>query len=117
MDMEQEELMMLVPPLFSLKDIPEETVLRPSDFTNKKTKKQTVDGSLQMGNTAPCFGLDFKIKDIQTKLLSAMLLRVQTFFPVHFLSSGFRVLSLFHAWALSFIRLGQQFLVSILCSM
>jgi hypothetical protein len=26
MDMEQEELMMLVPPLFSLKDIPEETV-------------------------------------------------------------------------------------------
>jgi general transcription factor 3C polypeptide 5 (transcription factor C subunit 1) len=48
MDMEQEELMMLVPPLFSLKDIPEETVLRPSDFTNKKTKKQTVDGSLQM---------------------------------------------------------------------
>jgi hypothetical protein len=28
--------------------------------------------------------------------------------------SGFRVLSLLHAWALSFIRLGQQFLVSIL---
>ncbi|CAM6048383.1 unnamed protein product [Sphagnum compactum] len=28
MDMEQEELMMLVPPLFSLKDIPEETVMR-----------------------------------------------------------------------------------------
>lgn len=25
-DMEQEELMMLVPPLFSIKDIPEETV-------------------------------------------------------------------------------------------
>jgi hypothetical protein len=47
-----------------------------------------------------------------------MLFRVQTFFPVHFLSSGFRVLSLFHAWALSYIRLGQQFLVSILwCSM
>jgi len=48
-DMEQEELMMLVPPLFSIKDIPEETVLRPSDFTNKKTKRKNLgDSTLQM---------------------------------------------------------------------
>ncbi|XP_024544941.1 general transcription factor 3C polypeptide 5 isoform X2 [Selaginella moellendorffii] len=57
MDMEEEDLMILVPPLFSIKDMPEETLLRPSDRSKAKPVENPMDFT-------PCFGLDFKAKDV-----------------------------------------------------
>lgn len=65
MDVEQDELMMLVPPLFSIKDMPEETVMRPSDFVSKKLKRKNKTDTAHMeANSMPCFAVDFKIPEV-----------------------------------------------------
>ncbi|KAH9304774.1 hypothetical protein KI387_009178, partial [Taxus chinensis] len=42
MDIEQDDLMMLVPPLFSLKDMPEQLVLRPSNIVKAKQNQEKI---------------------------------------------------------------------------
>ncbi|XP_031480597.1 uncharacterized protein LOC116250801 isoform X2 [Nymphaea colorata] len=63
MDIDQ-DLMMLVPPLFSQKDIPENLVLRPLGSENSKLKQERAMQHHWEMDIGPCFALDFDIKDI-----------------------------------------------------
>lgn len=69
-EQEDNELMMLVPPLFSLKDMPDEIVLRPVEFTRirKVVAQPSLAPSVLVEEVGPggvkCFGLDFKTKEI-----------------------------------------------------
>ncbi|KAJ7536244.1 hypothetical protein O6H91_12G062100 [Diphasiastrum complanatum] len=62
--MELEEVMMIVPPLFSLKDMPEEIVLRSSSRakTKKKDNQQAEHGTEM--DLIPNAGIDFKVEDV-----------------------------------------------------
>uniref|UniRef100_F6HB40 S1-like domain-containing protein n=1 Tax=Vitis vinifera TaxID=29760 RepID=F6HB40_VITVI len=63
-DVDQEDLMILLPPLFSPKDVPEKLVLRPSMTLNLKKKQEgVVQQRWEMG-IEPCLAIDFEIKDI-----------------------------------------------------
>ncbi|KNA09114.1 hypothetical protein SOVF_156450 isoform A [Spinacia oleracea] len=65
-DAEDENLMMLVPSLFSLKDVPENIVLRPSiTLISKKKQEGVVQHRWEM-EIEPCLAIDFNIKDILT---------------------------------------------------
>eukprot|EP00252_Welwitschia_mirabilis_P020208 TRINITY_DN4904_c0_g1_i1.p1 TRINITY_DN4904_c0_g1~~TRINITY_DN4904_c0_g1_i1.p1 ORF type:complete len:617 (+),score=147.01 TRINITY_DN4904_c0_g1_i1:229-2079(+) len=68
MDIEHDDLMMLIPPLFSLKDMPEQLVLKPSQVTKAKQKQEKLIQQPWEMNIVPCFGIDFKIKEIPPKI-------------------------------------------------
>ncbi|BBM98513.1 hypothetical protein Mp_1g14120 [Marchantia polymorpha subsp. ruderalis] len=63
LDMEHGELLMLVPPLFSVKDLPEDIFLRPPG--GKKPKQGLVETEISPEIVVP-FALDFKIKEVPT---------------------------------------------------
>ncbi|KAL2485332.1 Transcription factor IIIC [Abeliophyllum distichum] len=64
MDVDQEDLMMLVPPLFSIKDVPEKVALKPSaDLSSKKKQEGVVQHRWEM-EIEPSLAIDFNIKDI-----------------------------------------------------
>lgn len=67
-DIEQDDLMMLIPPLFSLKDIPEQLVLRPSNIVKAKQKQEKIMQQQWEMDITPCFGLDFKIEEVPQKI-------------------------------------------------
>ncbi|KAL3684861.1 hypothetical protein R1sor_002883 [Riccia sorocarpa] len=64
LDMEPGELMMLVPPLFSVKDLPEEIFLRPPGGAGVKKPKQTLTEVEAGPEVLVPYALDFKVKDI-----------------------------------------------------
>eukprot|EP00249_Psilotum_nudum_P021284 c28050_g1_i2 orf=454-2187(-) len=65
---EQEEVMILVPPLFSMKDMPEDIVLRPADVARaSQNQRMLAEHSWEM-DIVPCFNLDFKIKEVPPKV-------------------------------------------------
>ncbi|KAI5671320.1 hypothetical protein M9H77_11684 [Catharanthus roseus] len=68
MDVDQEDLMILLPPLFSLKDVPERIVLKPS-ATNilKRNQEKVVQYRWEM-DIEPSLALDFSIKEIPKKV-------------------------------------------------
>ncbi|XP_057954994.1 uncharacterized protein LOC131148996 isoform X2 [Malania oleifera] len=67
-DADHEDLMILVPPLFSPKDVPEKLVLRPSvTLSMKKKLEGVVQQRWEMG-IEPCFALDFNIEEIPKKV-------------------------------------------------
>ncbi|KAJ9701799.1 hypothetical protein PVL29_006954 [Vitis rotundifolia] len=67
-DVDQEDLMILLPPLFSPKDVPEKLVLRPSMTLNLKKKQEgVVQQRWEMG-IEPCLAIDFEIKEIPKKV-------------------------------------------------
>ncbi|PSS35759.1 General transcription factor 3C polypeptide like [Actinidia chinensis var. chinensis] len=68
MDVDQEDLMILVPPLFSIKDVPEKVVLKPpSSLSSKKKQKGVVRHRWEM-DIEPSLAIDFNIKDIPKKV-------------------------------------------------
>ncbi|XP_077238387.1 uncharacterized protein LOC143879737 [Tasmannia lanceolata] len=68
MDIDQEDLMMLVPPLFSPKDIPENLVLKPSISLNSKQKQQAIVQHHWEMDIEPCIAIDFNIEEIPKKI-------------------------------------------------
>lgn len=67
-DMEQEEMMILPPPLFSVKDMPEDLVLRPSEISRASQRQASLAEQPWEMDIVPCFNLDFKIKEIPPKI-------------------------------------------------
>ncbi|KAJ8755508.1 hypothetical protein K2173_019306 [Erythroxylum novogranatense] len=66
MDLDKEDVMILLPPLFSLKDTPENLVLRPPGISLSKRKQdEGVESHFEM-NIEPALAIDFNIKDILT---------------------------------------------------
>ncbi|KAK4769456.1 hypothetical protein SAY86_027606 [Trapa natans] len=64
MDMDNEDVMLLVPPLFSIKDVPSSLALsRPPVALNMKRSAETLEDSFQVF-TEKSVALDFRIKDI-----------------------------------------------------
>lgn len=68
LDMEQEEIMVLPPPLFSVKDMPEDLVLRPSEVSRAYQRHTPLAEQPWEMDIATCFNVDFKIKDIPPKI-------------------------------------------------
>lgn len=68
LDMEHEEMMILPPPLFSVKDIPEDLVLQPSEMSRASQRKALLSQQPWEMDIVPCFNLDFKIKEIPPKI-------------------------------------------------
>ncbi|CAN1130711.1 General transcription factor 3C polypeptide 5 [Linum perenne] len=68
MDLDQEDVMILPPPVFSAKDTPSNIVLRPTTTTiSKKKPEEVVDNYMKM-NMEPSLAIDFNIKEIPKKL-------------------------------------------------
>ncbi|XP_019104196.1 uncharacterized protein LOC104889069 isoform X2 [Beta vulgaris subsp. vulgaris] len=67
-DADDENLMMLVPPLFSLKDTPENLVLRPSITLSSKKKQEGVVQHRWEMEIEPCLAIDFNIKEIPKRV-------------------------------------------------
>ncbi|XP_021774749.1 general transcription factor 3C polypeptide 5-like isoform X2 [Chenopodium quinoa] len=67
-DADDENLMMLVPPLFSLKDVPENIVLRPSITLSSKKKQEGVVQHRWEMEIEPCLAIDFNIKEIPKRV-------------------------------------------------
>ncbi|KAF9663088.1 hypothetical protein SADUNF_Sadunf17G0002200 [Salix dunnii] len=66
MDLGPEDVMMLSPPLFSLKDVPENIVLRPPSSSSKKKQDEPPETHSKM-TFEPALGIDFK--DVQDILM------------------------------------------------
>ncbi|KAF5188248.1 General transcription factor 3c polypeptide [Thalictrum thalictroides] len=64
MDIDQEDVMILVPPLFSPKDVPEKIVLKPSATINSKRKLEAIVKQRWEMQIEPCLAIDFNIEDI-----------------------------------------------------
>ncbi|XP_028068226.1 general transcription factor 3C polypeptide 5-like isoform X3 [Camellia sinensis] len=68
MDVDQEDLMILVPPLFSIKDVPEKVVLKPTvSLSSKKKQRGVVQHRWEM-DIEPSLAIDFNIKEIPKKV-------------------------------------------------
>ncbi|KAL2227983.1 UNVERIFIED_CONTAM: General transcription factor 3C polypeptide 5 [Sesamum indicum] len=67
MDVDQEDLMILVPPLFSVKDLPEKVVLKTSGDLSLRKKQEGVFQHQWEMEIEQCLAIDFNIKDILTE--------------------------------------------------
>lgn len=67
-DVDQEDLMILLPPLFSLKDLPTNVVLRPPACLNLKRKHEGLVKHYWESDIEPSLALDFYIKEIPKKV-------------------------------------------------
>ncbi|KAG8367641.1 hypothetical protein BUALT_Bualt16G0094100 [Buddleja alternifolia] len=63
-DIDQDDLMILVPPLFSIKDLPEKVILKPSVDLSLKKKQEGVVQQRSGMEIEQCLAIDFNIKDI-----------------------------------------------------
>ncbi|KAL4313916.1 hypothetical protein AHAS_Ahas15G0032900 [Arachis hypogaea] len=64
MDVDHEDIMLIVPPLFAPKDMPENLVLRPpATSSSKRKQEEIVQPHLEM-DTEPVLAIGFDIKDI-----------------------------------------------------
>ncbi|XP_019444865.1 PREDICTED: general transcription factor 3C polypeptide 5-like [Lupinus angustifolius] len=64
MDLDHEDVMIIVPPLFAPKDVPENLVLRlPSNLSSKKRQEGVVEHHVEM-DMEPVLAIDFDIKEI-----------------------------------------------------
>ncbi|KAM3702172.1 hypothetical protein ACJW31_04G005100 [Castanea mollissima] len=64
MDVDHEDVMILLPPLFSPKDVPENIVLRPPPTLSSKTKQDEFAEQCWKMDMEPVLAIDFNIKDI-----------------------------------------------------
>uniref|UniRef100_A0A5B7B3E5 General transcription factor 3C polypeptide 5-like n=1 Tax=Davidia involucrata TaxID=16924 RepID=A0A5B7B3E5_DAVIN len=69
MDVDQEDLMILVPPLFSPKDVPEKVVMKPSVTLSSKKKQEGVVQQRWEMDIEPSLAIDFYIKEIPKKVI------------------------------------------------
>lgn len=67
-DVDQDDLMILVPPLFSLKDLPQKIILKSSGDLSLKKKPDTVVHQRQEMEIDQCLAIDFNIKEIPKKV-------------------------------------------------
>lgn len=68
MDVDHEDVMIVVPPIFSPKDVPENLVLRPpTSLSCKMRQEEVVQHPLEM-ETEPVLAIDFDIKEIPKKV-------------------------------------------------
>ncbi|XP_034899768.1 uncharacterized protein [Populus alba] len=68
-DMGPEDVMMLSPPLFSLKDVPENIVLRPPSTSSSKKKQDEPPETHSKMTFEPALGIDFKdVQEIPKKI-------------------------------------------------
>lgn len=68
LDVDHEDLMMLVPPLFSTKDLPENVVLKPCSDPSLKRKQEVVMQQRWEMEIEQCLAIDFNIKEIPKKV-------------------------------------------------
>ncbi|GFQ00991.1 general transcription factor 3c polypeptide 5 [Phtheirospermum japonicum] len=68
LDVNQEDLMILVPPLFSTKDLPEKVVLKSYGEPSLKKKQEEVVQPRWEMEIEPCLAIDFNIKEIPKKV-------------------------------------------------
>ncbi|XVE64452.1 hypothetical protein DITRI_Ditri07aG0101700 [Diplodiscus trichospermus] len=68
MDVDQDDVMMILPLLFSPKDMPENVVLRPSTLLSSKQKQEGVVEHSAEVDLEPGLAIDFNIKDIPKKV-------------------------------------------------
>nr|GMD90909.1 general transcription factor 3C polypeptide 5-like isoform X1 [Ipomoea batatas] len=68
MDVHQEDLLILVPPFFSLKDVPENIMLKPTGILSSKKRQEGVVQQRWEMEIEPCLAIDFNIKDIPKKV-------------------------------------------------
>ncbi|KAG6732938.1 hypothetical protein I3843_01G194500 [Carya illinoinensis] len=68
MDVDQEDVMILLPPLFSLKDMPENLALRPPPTLSSKTKQDEVVQQDWKMDMEPVLAIDFNIKEIPKRV-------------------------------------------------
>ncbi|XP_057546834.1 uncharacterized protein LOC130825564 isoform X1 [Amaranthus tricolor] len=68
LDADDENLMVLVPPLFSLKDVPDNIVLKPSNTLSSKKKLEGVVQHRWEMDIEPCLAIDFNIKEIPKRV-------------------------------------------------
>ncbi|KAL2348666.1 hypothetical protein Fmac_002666 [Flemingia macrophylla] len=67
-DLDHEDVMIIVPPLFAPKDMPENLVLRPSTMLNSKKKPEEIlQHPFEMG-MEPVLAIDYEIKEIPKKV-------------------------------------------------
>ncbi|XP_047311092.1 general transcription factor 3C polypeptide 5-like isoform X3 [Impatiens glandulifera] len=64
MDVDQDDLLILVPPLFSIKDMPDNIVLKPSLTLSAKKKQESVVQQRWEMEIEPSLAIDFNIKDV-----------------------------------------------------
>ncbi|KAJ6865719.1 hypothetical protein NC652_037284 [Populus alba x Populus x berolinensis] len=83
-DMGPEDVMMLSPPLFSLKDVPENIVLRPPSTSSSKKKQDEPPETHSKMTFEPALGIDFKdvqdYPDVKWFLFHELLLTVGYYF-------------------------------------
>ncbi|KAH1224095.1 General transcription factor 3C polypeptide 5 [Glycine soja] len=73
MDLDHEDVMIIVPPIFAPKDVPENLVLRPATMSSSKKKpEEVVQPHFEM-DMEPVLAIDFDIKDI---LFSSAVLQI-----------------------------------------
>ncbi|KAJ9173931.1 hypothetical protein P3X46_017015 [Hevea brasiliensis] len=68
MDLDQEDVMILLPPLFTTKDLPVNLVLKPpATASSKKKQEEAVESHVEM-NLEPALAIDFNIKEIPKEI-------------------------------------------------
>ncbi|XP_057767251.1 uncharacterized protein LOC130987660 [Salvia miltiorrhiza] len=67
-NVDRDDLMILVPPLFSLKDRPQKIILKPSGDLSLKKKQDTVVQKRSELEIDQCLAIDFNIKEIPKKV-------------------------------------------------
>ncbi|XP_027360162.1 general transcription factor 3C polypeptide 5-like isoform X2 [Abrus precatorius] len=67
MDLDHEDVMIIVPPIFAPKDVPENLVLRPPTVLGSKKKQEEVVQHVEV-DTEPVLAIDFDIKEIPKKV-------------------------------------------------
>ncbi|XP_021626776.1 general transcription factor 3C polypeptide 5 isoform X4 [Manihot esculenta] len=68
MDFDQEDVMILLPPLFTTKDFPVNLVLKPPAIaSSKKKQEEAVESHVEM-NLEPALAIDFNIKEIPKEI-------------------------------------------------
>ncbi|KAH1158149.1 hypothetical protein GLYMA_11G082800v4 [Glycine max] len=68
MDLDHEDVMIIVPPIFAPKDVPENLVLRPATMSSSKKKpEEVVQPHFEM-DMEPVLAIDFDIKEIPKKV-------------------------------------------------
>ncbi|KAJ6865726.1 general transcription factor 3C polypeptide 5-like isoform X2 [Populus alba x Populus x berolinensis] len=103
-DMGPEDVMMLSPPLFSLKDVPENIVLRPPSTSSSKKKQDEPPETHSKMTFEPALGIDFK--DVQDILMLSGFCFMSNCVFRSFLS--ILILLLEHCWPLAFIQIPKK---------
>ncbi|XP_020538055.1 general transcription factor 3C polypeptide 5 isoform X1 [Jatropha curcas] len=67
MDLDQEDVLILVPPRFTTKDMPVNLALKPPPISSSKKQDEAVENHIEM-NLEPALAIDFNIKEIPKEI-------------------------------------------------